>query len=425
MDAVFEENTFTDFGEDLLYPFQRTGLKSIESRDPAELRKQVRQFAPRDPGVYGMLDPLGRLIYVGKSKCLRNRLLSYFLPNNEEDKAGRIVQSTNAIVWETQPSEFAALVREQFLIRQFQPRFNVQGIPRRQQPIFICLGKQPAEQFYTSKQRDPDALVSLGPLTGASRANRAVEVLNRIYKLRDCGSKQACGFTDQLQLFDIGKRPGCIRLEIASCLGPCISVCSRKSYDQQVELGRAFLAGKSDDPIHEIQTQMEHAVTNLHFEQAAVHREDLRAIQWLHRRTTDIATARNKYTFVYPIESHPCCGRGRPIWYLIRKGMIEAAIAAPVGKAEQSQVAEQLRNWVESENLVGTIYTSRPESLALVTSWFRKNRSELKATFNPAKRIPGESESQQRSRNKSGKRPRPRAGSRTASPNSERKIVKV
>ncbi len=167
MDAFLEEKSFDDFGDDLLLPYRPAGLRSIESEKTSELRVQVRKYAPKEPGVYGMLNPHGRLVYVGKSKCLRNRLLSYFLPNNEEDKSGRIVQSTQTIVWEPQPSDFAALVREQFLIRHFQPRFNVQGIPRRQQSIHVCLGHQPAEQFYTAKKRDPKADFVLGPLQGA------------------------------------------------------------------------------------------------------------------------------------------------------------------------------------------------------------------------------------------------------------------
>ncbi|MCA9183071.1 MAG: hypothetical protein KDA51_16530, partial [Planctomycetales bacterium] len=81
MDANFTEATFVDFGDDLLYPFARVGLSRIESDSADELRADVRRYVPRVPGVYGMLDVLGRLIYVGKSKCLRNRLLSYFLPN--------------------------------------------------------------------------------------------------------------------------------------------------------------------------------------------------------------------------------------------------------------------------------------------------------------------------------------------------------
>jgi excinuclease ABC subunit C len=145
MDAVLTENIFVDFGADSLLPYPRQPVHRIEGANSGELRAGVRRLMPKSPGVYGMIDPLGRLVYVGKSKCLRNRVLSYFLPNNEEDKAGRIVQSTSTIVWEPQPSEFAALLREQSMIRQYQPRFNVQGIPRRQQPVYVCLGRQPAE----------------------------------------------------------------------------------------------------------------------------------------------------------------------------------------------------------------------------------------------------------------------------------------
>ncbi len=386
MDAVLTESPFFDFGEDPLYPFARTGLRHIDGDSPETLRAQVRQFAPKEPGVYGMLDVQGRVIYVGKSKLLRNRLLSYFLPNNEEDKAGRIVQSSVSIVWETQPSEFAALVREQALIRQFQPRFNVQGIPRRQQPVFVCLGRQPAEQFYTARQHEHRALTSIGPLFGASRAGRAVEVLNRVYKLRDCSSKQPCSFTDQLQLFDIDMRPGCIRLEIQSCLGPCISGCSRKDYQYQVDLAGQFLDGSDDRPVHVLQTQMEQAAKNLHFEQAMVLRDDLQAVTWLHRRAQDLSTAREHYTFVYPVAG---IAPARPqaasqdVWYLIRHGIIEGAMAAPRNITEKRRATAQVRRWLKQDQLIGASFAPRPETLALVSSWFRKHRAELKQTFLP------------------------------------------
>lgn len=395
MDAILQESPFFDFGDDPLYPFARTGLCHIDGDSSDELKHQVRQFCPRQPGVYGMLDALGRLIYVGKSKMLRNRLMSYFMPNNEEDKAGRIVQSTCSIVWETQPSDFAALLREQQLIRTFQPRFNVQGIPRRQQPVFVCLGRQPAEQFYTSRQNDPKAICAIGPLFGASRAHRAVEVLNRAFLLRDCSSQQPCAFTDQLQLFDIGMRPGCLRLEIQSCLGPCISACSRGEYDQQVRLGRQFLMGKDDQCVQEIQDQMDKAARNLHFEQAAVLREDMKALQWLARRTSDLARARETYTFVYPIEAvdepngnRTPHNRHQGIWYLIRRGIIEGAIAAPKTAAQEKIAKRHIQHWQNSDNCMGSTFAPRPETLALVASWFRNNRTELKKTFLPTSRKP-------------------------------------
>lgn len=399
MDAILQDRPFFDFGNDALYPYARTGLCQVDGDTPEQLRSQVRHFAPKAPGVYGMLDPLGRLIYIGKSKALRNRLLSYFLPNNEEDKAGRIVQSTTAIVWENQPNEFAALLREQYLIRQFQPRFNVQGMPRRQQPVFICLGRQPAEQLYTAKRHDPKAVLSIGPLLGAARANRAVEVLNRIFQLRDCSSKQKCTFTEQLQLFELEMRPGCIRLEIESCLGPCIAGCSRGQYARQVVLAKDFLSGKCEQPVNHLTQQMREAAANLHFERAATLREDLQAVQWLHRRATDLARAKAYFTFVYPVAAEQSAAgpakavpgsaafanrEQRGIWYLIRRGVVEGAVAEPMNQTERKRTGRLLEDWLAEQGRVGSSFDPRPETLALVTGWFRKNRSELKKTFKPS-----------------------------------------
>ena len=379
MGATLDEAPFVDFGDDSLYPYRAPGMRRIDGETRGELRAQVKQFVPRVPGVYGMLDPLGRLIYVGKSKCLRNRLISYFLPNNEEDKAGRIVESTGAIVWESQPSDFAAWMREQSLIRTLQPRFNVQGIPKRLKPIFVCLGRSPAEQLYTARKEDPKAIAWIGPLQGASRANRAVEVLNRLFQLRDCSSSTPLGFTEQMQLFDIELRPGCIRHEIQTCLGPCIRGCSRKAYEAQVKSAREFLAGKNDEPIALIEKQMLRVAGNLQFEQALVLREDLRAIEWLSRRAGDISRAKNTYTFVYSVAGFD----GQDVWYLIRRGQIEGALAAPKTAAEVTRNHQLVLQWLDQDHHVGTKFVARPETLALVTSWFRNNRPELKNTLKP------------------------------------------
>lgn len=382
MDAILSDSRFTDFGPDLLNPFAHCGLRCVEASSVGELRDQVRGHVPREPGVYGMVDCLGRLIYVGKSKALRNRLLSYFLPGNEEDKSGRIVQSTARIVWETQPSEFAALLREQSLIRQFQPRFNVQGIPRRQQTVYVCLGRGPAEQLYVARRYDPTATFILGPLAGAGRANRAVEVLNRIYQLRDCSTKQACSFADQLQLFEIELRPGCLRLEIGTCLGPCIAACSRQAYGQQAERARDFLAGRDVSALQSLTDSMHQAAKRLQFEQAMQIRQDLLDVQWLSYRAADIALARDKYSFIYPIANQS--GRSdRQVWYLIRNGMIEGALAAPQSQDQWPGVQKAVRQWWLNPDLMGSTFVSRPETLALVAGWFRKNRQELKRTFQP------------------------------------------
>ncbi len=379
MDAEWNDAKFVDFGPDPLYPYQRSELPSITADDRSALQQLVRRNLPKTPGIYGMIDLRGRLVYVGKSKSLRSRVLSYFLPHNEEDKAGRIVQSATTIVWEEQPSEFAALLREQYLIRQWQPRFNTQGIPRRQRPVHICLGRNPAEQLYTARVADPKSICSVGPFQGATRAARAVEVLNRLFKLRDCSSKTRFTFSDQMQLFDIAPRPGCIRYEIRTCMGPCTFGCSRKAYDQQVDMAKKFLSGEDSQAVDWLEEQMADAAHRLHFEQAARLRDDLNAVRWLTRRVSDVAVARKSFTFVY----RPTAIDGQEVWYLIRRGIVEGAVAAPRTARQRVKMERTIANWFAQDNHVGLRFSPRSETLALVTSWFRNQRGEFQNTIRP------------------------------------------
>jgi len=342
-----------------------------------ELRAGVRKLVPRIPGVYGMLDLRGRLIYVGKSKSLRGRLLSYFLPHNEEEKAGRIVQSTQSIVWEPQPSEFAALLREQYLIRQFQPRFNVQGMPKRQRPVFLCLGRPPAEMLYVSHLPDSRALACQGPLMGSGRVRRAVELLNRIFGLRDCSNQTSFSFTDQLSLFDLSPRPGCLRLELHTCLGPCAGACNRAGYEKHVHQARAFLSGENVQPLLTLQHQMQTAAERHHFEQAARLRDDLKHVQWLARKLEHFAEARQKFSFVYPVKGLD----GRDCWYIVRHGELCSVLSTPRTKTEIKKATRIVHEWLSEKPQVGKSIPSRPETVALISGWFRTNRPELQKVF--------------------------------------------
>src|SRR5919204_1285873 len=142
-------------------------------------------MCPRQPGVYGMLDPGGRLIYVGKAKSLRARLLSYFRPRSRDPKAGRIVQEARYVVWERSADEFAALLRELELIRRWQPRHNVQGQPRRRRRVYVCVGRAPAPYAFLAGQPPRRALRCFGPVPGARRASESVRQVNNWFGLRD------------------------------------------------------------------------------------------------------------------------------------------------------------------------------------------------------------------------------------------------
>ena len=139
---------------------------------------------------------------------------------------------------------------------------------------------------------------------------------------------------------------------------------------------------------------MQVSARNLHFEQATVLREDLKAVTWLSRRAADMARAREAYTFVYPVAAAETSTREDParsgpdIWYLIRRGIIEGALPAPVSAADRRQAKRVLKQWLIHDHCVGSVFSPRPETLALVASWFRNHRGELKKTFLPEVGMP-------------------------------------
>jgi excinuclease ABC subunit C len=367
---------FVDFGDDRLFPFPTAPLGRITAKRLSEMRKLVQTRTPKLPGVYGMIDARQRLTYVGKSKSLRGRLLTYFLPNQAEEKQGRIVESARQIVWEVQPSEFAALLREQALIRHWTPRWNVQGIPQRQRPVYLCLGRSPAT-FYLSRLPDPKALGCEGPFQGARRMSRIVEVLNQHFRLRDCGNRQKMHFADQLSLFDVEQRPGCLRFEIGTCLGPCVGGCSRTAYQKQVLHAQRFLSGDDCAPLDKLRDGMRTAAKLQQFELASRERNDLVSLEYLQQKLTLLARARREYSFIYAAPAPA----DRSVWYLIAQGQVIDAIPAPLGARALQKQTQALGQWRERLRLGEE--TNYMYTLPLVAAWFRKYPEELRRTFLP------------------------------------------
>ncbi|QDV61942.1 GIY-YIG nuclease family protein [Crateriforma conspicua] len=379
-DVLLGHSPVTDFGIDPLNPHPRRRIEIVGGQRSDELRTQILRNCPRVPGVYGMLCRRGELIYVGKSKSLRSRLLSYFADSNTENKGGRIIESTRAIQWETQPSDFAALLREQQLIRRYSPRWNVQGVPQRQRPVYLCLGRQPAATFFLTAIPPKDCVAVEGPFHGTKRMNVAVDALNKVFRLRDCSQQQVFHFAEQMQLFDLDHRAGCLRLELDTCMGPCAAACTREAYDVQVNAAQSFLDGFNDEPLVKIRDQMERAAENRQYELASRSRDTLKSLEYVNRKLTYLAKARRDYSFVYAASSFDGCST----WYLIRGGEVADVLPAPRNPVEYAELKPKLKVWQATLASGADRGHGRfSETLSVVASWFKKNRGELKRTFAP------------------------------------------
>ena len=171
--------------------------------------------------------------------------MSYFRCAYPEEKGARILRSAESIEWDYTPSEFAALLQELRMIKRFRPRYNVAMKRDGRNYSFIKLTKGVAPKLLVVRgPTGEDADIYYGPFVGAQRVGEALRELNDALMLRDCRTDLKMFYSDQTELFQLSRTPGCIRHEIAKCLGPCVGGCSAAQYDERVGLARAFLAGE-------------------------------------------------------------------------------------------------------------------------------------------------------------------------------------
>ena len=353
-------------------------------RDRRSARRLIRRHCLPVPGVYGMIDAEGELIYVGKSKGLRNRLLSYFSKTSEPSKARRIVERTRRLVWEAAPGEFAALIRELELIRRFRPRFNVRGQPRRLRRAYVAVGRGPAAYVYLTfrpSARD-DAL--FGPVRGKRRYRRAVRLLNDWFQLRDCSGRVPIRFSDQLELFGKGRAARCLRHEFGTCLAPCAAGCTRREYANRVRRAESFLRGRDVSLLGRLEAEMRSAAADAQFERAAAVRDTWEELRGLHQQLQRLEEARQRYSFIYPISGY----RDRETWCLIHRGHVVAAAPSPRFGRSARRCLDLIERTYSTN---GTSRSPHPpedlDGIHLVSAWFRQYPEEFGRTLSPKEAV--------------------------------------
>jgi excinuclease ABC subunit C len=311
------------------------GMALVE--DLAHCRTRLRRLCPTTPGVYYWFDPTGKLVYVGKAKSLRHRLQGYFQASPAEEKMRRIRDVSTRLVWEETSHEFLALVREQEVIIQHRPTWNVQGQPKRQRFAFLCVSKHRAANIYVSFDQTPNADIYFGPILGSGRLREAAENLNHQFALRDCSERTPIDFSQQLLLFPLERDALCLRHEIGTCLGPCAAKVSADDYQASVARAIAFLQGYDRQILQQLQQEMQRAAAAQRYEKAASLRDRCRLLQWVDRRLEDLRKTRYEYNCVYRLPE----ANGTEWWALLVQGCVRAVVRRPQ-KVRPRRLVERL-----------------------------------------------------------------------------------
>jgi excinuclease ABC subunit C len=258
-----------------------TGLARADATAPGGAlapAEKVKQF-PTTPGVYLMKDEAGTVLYVGKAKNLRSRASHYFTRAAADDpRTADLVQLIADVDYIQAGSEVDALLLEARLVKDIQPRFNVD---LKDDKTFPYLQIRVREEFprveFTRKPRRRGVKL-YGPFTSARSLRQAIGVLQRIFQFRTC-NLDIDSQDPRWRWF----RP-CLLHSIRQCTAPCALRVSREDYRKQIRSLRMVLEGKRDRLIREMEREMEQASTQLQFEKAARIRDDITALKKLSER---------------------------------------------------------------------------------------------------------------------------------------------
>jgi len=236
---------------------------------------------PKAPGVYLMKDDKGRVIYVGKSASLRDRVGSYFQPSTklEVRKAGLLDDVVDFDTLQTD-SEVEALLAENRLIKDLHPRYNARLVDDKTYPYLMVTTGEEFPGVYITREPKTEGVKLYGPFTSVYQLKEAITLLQKAFKFRTCHLE--ISEADERRRFF---RP-CLLYAIHQCTAPCAAKIPRDAYAEDIRNLTRFLDGNRDSVLKDLEKQMKEASETMHFERAARLRDEIKALQALGKRAT-------------------------------------------------------------------------------------------------------------------------------------------
>ncbi|UXE60425.1 MAG: excinuclease ABC subunit UvrC [Woronichinia naegeliana WA131] len=249
-------------------PKTESSAALIQSPDRLEARLQE---IPADPGVYLMRDRLGEILYIGKAKKLRTRVRSYFRESQAHSpRIALMVQQIAEIEFIVTDTEGEALALEANLIKQHQPRFNILLKDDKKYPYVCITWSEDYPRIFITRKRRLGAAKDryYGPYVDTRLLSQTLQLIKRVFPLRQ---RPKPLFKD---------RP-CLNYDIGRCPGVCQKLITPEDYHQTLQKIAMIFQGRTQELTQKLQQQMEAAAENLRFEQAALIRDQLLALNSL------------------------------------------------------------------------------------------------------------------------------------------------
>ena len=248
----------------------------------SELELQLKTL-PSEPGVYRYYDKKGEILYVGKAKNLKNRVLSYFNKSQIGYKTRMMVSKIVRLETTVVNSEYDALLLENNLIKEYQPFYNILLKDDKSYP-WICIKKEPFPRVFLTRNVIKDGSEYYGPYAKVKQAKTLIEVIKNIYKLRTCSLNLSP------EKIKEGKYKVCLEYHIKNCAGPCEGLETEEEYAQKLNAIRGIIKGEFKAAREYLEAEMYNYAAKLEFENAQQSKEKLQILENYQTHTTIVSS---------------------------------------------------------------------------------------------------------------------------------------
>ncbi len=229
----------------------------------------ILKTLPSNPGVYQYFDKDGKIIYIGKAKNLKKRVLSYFNKNTSLPGKVRVLVAKIAdIRWIAVESESDALLLENNMIKEYQPRYNIMLKDDKTYP-WICIKNEPFPRVFPTRNLIKDGSEYFGPYASVKLMNTLLDLIRQLYPLRNCNLNLT------QQNIKAGKFKICLEYHIGNCLGPCEGHQNEEDYAETIKGIRGIIKGNIGMVKNQLTALMKQYAESFEFEKAHVVKEKI------------------------------------------------------------------------------------------------------------------------------------------------------
>ena len=236
-----------------------------------ELKEQIAAL-PSNPGVYQYFDKSGKIIYVGKAKNLKNRVASYFVKTQESAKTRILVRQIAEIKYIVVGSELDALLLENSLIKEHQPKYNIQLKDDKTYP-WICIKKETFPRVFSTRNIIKDGSEYYGPYASVKMMRTILDLIKQLYPLRNCN------YVLTKENIEANKFKVCLEYHIGNCLGGCVGKESEDDYNKKIDDIRLIVKGNIHGVIKNLYQKLENYTANLEFEKCQLIKENIESLE--------------------------------------------------------------------------------------------------------------------------------------------------